>query len=528
MSEEKLVNQVDQVCLSSEQVREITQKFGGASSEVPVFSIQLAKFTQKGKQKPKKILITDAALYILNEKLDRCKHRVHLSAIKAVTMSSTSDQFVLHIQEQFDERFLSSRKLDVVMCLKQYCKAMTGKSLRVAKVKKEDLAGVTWTREKAKFLPREEQQKLLAVIGAEFTASDIEDASAEGEDVVTLVKPPKDEKIGLHSFELVKVIGRGSFAKVILVRKKDNHELYAMKIIKKETTIARSQVEHTLAERKILAMSNSPFVVKLRYAFQTDMKLYMLTDYYKGGELFLHLRAKKRFTEAEAKIIVAETVLGIGHLHSLGFLGRTIKPENMLVDAQGHITLTDFGLAKEITAEVPESKTFCSSSAEYAAPETINNEAQTKAVDWWDVGILLYELTVGIPPFYSQNVNDMYSKICTGPLRFPPFLSEDCKDIIYMLLNRNVELRLGSGPTDMEEIKAHPWFEDINWEQLSHRLVTPIWKPKVGTALDDVSAIDKIFTEEPVVDSPVAAGMDPEARNVFPGFDFGLVGEANE
>merc|ERR1712050_716380 len=246
---------------------------------------------------------------------------------------------------------------------------------------------------------------------------------------------------------MLKVIGRGSFGKVMQVRRKGDAAIYAMKILKKKAIIQRNQVEHTLAERKILEALKHPFLMNLRFAFQTETKLYFVLDYYTGGELFFHLKKKRRFRENEARIMVAEVGMALGHLHSLDVIYRDLKPENILLDHSGHVCLTDFGLSKDLGPDNEDAHTFCGT-PEYLAPEIVMNLGHGKAVDWWALGILLYELTVGIPPFYSQNVNEMYRKIQEAPLLFPPNLSNACKELITKLLERDPKKRLGSGPND--------------------------------------------------------------------------------
>merc|ERR1711994_394190 len=213
------------------------------------------------------------------------------------------------------------------------------------------------------------------------------------------------------------------------------------------------------AERKILQSLQHPFLMHLRYAFQTEAKLYFVLDYYRGGELFFHLKKKRRFSEYQAQFFVAEVGMALGHLHSLDVVYRDLKPENILLDYSGHICLTDFGLSKDLSTirrdsddEEALSFSFCGT-PEYLAPEIVMSLGHGKAVDWWALGILLYELTVGIPPFYSQNVNEMYRYIKQAALRFPPKLSKDCKTLITGLLKRNPKQRLGSGANDWKDIQ---------------------------------------------------------------------------
>lgn len=313
------------------------------------------------------------------------------------------------------------------------------------------------------------------------------------------------QRVGIQDFELMKVLGRGAFGKVMQVRKKDTGKIYAMKILKKAAIVARNQVEHTRAERKILQLMSHPFLMTLRYAFQSKDKLYLVLDYYMGGELFFHLKNEKRFKEEVAKIYVAEIAMAFGYLHSNGVIYRDLKPENILLDERGHVCLTDFGLAKEM-GEGEKTDTFCGT-PEYLAPEIILSAGHDKAVDWWSLGILLYELTVGIPPFYSPNVDEMYKKIRNGPLRFPPFLTQECKQMIIGLLNRDAQQRLGS-KNDFDDLKAEPFFADLDWDQLYQKQTEVAFKPKVD-GLTDTSNFDEEFLSEDVIDSVVP----PSAMN---------------
>jgi serum/glucocorticoid-regulated kinase 2 len=344
--------------------------------------------------------------------------------------------------------------------------------------------------------------------------------------------PPKINCANLDSFEPLKVIGEKKVGKVLLVKKKSTNEYFAMKVLRKEEIISKKHVERRLQERKILEKANSPFVLKLRYAFQTNTKLYVLTDFYKAGELFFHLRKVKRFTEDQARIIVGEALLAIEHIHSLGFIARCVLPENMWMDYHGHIVLTNLILAKELSTTTGSTTPSDDITPEYRPYEVVKNEVETKAVDWWTIGILIYELLVGVTPFYSGSVDEMLNKICNAKVKFPPRLSEPCKDIISKLLNRSTSERLGSGTLGVEEIKSHPWFQGIDWDRLSTRQLDPIFQPQVGTAPDDMSCFFEAFAKEPLVDPEETAStgsLNPSDIDAFRGFEFGnAVGEAEE
>jgi len=215
-----------------------------------------------------------------------------------------------------------------------------------------------------------------------------------------------------------------------------------------------------------------------------------------------HLKKKRRFTEYQAQIFVAEVSMALGHLHSLDVIYRDLKPENILLDDTGHICLTDFGLSKDLGPDNEDAHTFCGT-PEYLAPEIVMNLGHGKAVDWWAVGILLYELTVGIPPFYSQNVNEMYRKIQEAPLLFPPNLSAAAKDIVTKLLERDPKKRMGSSELDVKEIERHQFFKNLDFNKLYKKEIEAPYKPNVK-GLDDTSNFDEMFLKEAVVDTHTA------------------------
>jgi len=353
---------------------------------------------------------------------------------------------------------------------------------------------------------------------AEETPVAIENATQEiaNDEPVLEYSKDKSEKPVKEDFELLQVIGKGSFGKVMQVKKKSDGNIYAMKVLRKEAIIARKQVTHTKAERSILEKINHPFIVQLHYAFQSEDKLYMILDYVNGGELFFHLKREGKFPEDRVAQYAAQIASALAHLHGFDIVYRDLKPENILLDAEGHIRITDFGLSKQIESE-DGTHTFCGT-PEYLAPEVLKGKGHGCAVDWWSLGTLVFEMLTGLPPYYSQNINIMYQKILNGELRFPPYISEKAKSFLTGLLTRDVDERLGSNGFD--EIKNHPFFEDIDWDKLLAKDFEPSFKPDVSGELD-TSNIDPVFTSEQAVDSLVekSALDDPEAAN-FEGFTF--------
>eukprot|EP01061_Rhynchopus_euleeides_P016191 TRINITY_DN273_c4_g1_i1.p1 TRINITY_DN273_c4_g1~~TRINITY_DN273_c4_g1_i1.p1 ORF type:complete len:625 (+),score=258.84 TRINITY_DN273_c4_g1_i1:104-1876(+) len=297
--------------------------------------------------------------------------------------------------------------------------------------------------------------------------------------------------LGLKDFDLVCVVGIGSFGKVMKVKHRDTEAVYAMKVLNKDQIIQNKMVAHTNAEKMILEMVNHPFVVNLHYAFQTKKQLIFILDFLSGGELFFHLQRCKRFSESRARFYTAEIALALAHLHSLGVIYRDLKPENLVLDGEGHVMLTDFGLAK--TDAKGTTYTFCGT-PEYMAPELVMKQGHTQAVDWWSLGIFLYEMVVGIPPFYTQNVSQMYQLILNKPLEFPSFVSGNLRDILTKLLDRDPKQRL----CDMEQLKAHPFFKesDVDFDALSRREVKPEFIPAIHTGESDTKYFDTEFTRQ--------------------------------
>ena len=253
----------------------------------------------------------------------------------------------------------------------------------------------------------------------------------------------KTVEIGLEDFIIMKVIGRGSFGKVYMVNKKSNNKVYAMKCLHKDLIIRTKQVDNTKAERDIMKKISHPFIVKLHYAFQTPEKLYFVTDFLNGGELFYHLCNEVRFSEDRARFYAAEILLALDHLHENGIIYRDLKPENVILDSEGHIRLTDFGLSKlGIQSKNAQTNTFCGT-PEYLAPEIIKGTGHSCAVDFWSFGILLYEMISGINPFKNNKSRvEKLKQITEEDVEILPGFSDAAKDLLKGLLQRSPKHRL--------------------------------------------------------------------------------------
>jgi len=308
----------------------------------------------------------------------------------------------------------------------------------------------------------------------------------------TAASPSQRKKMTVDDFDLLKVIGKGSFGKVFLVRKKGAKEIFAMKQLHKGTIISNNEVEHTRAEKNILTKLQHPYLITLKYSFQSDDKLYFVMPYINGGELFFHLQKEGKFSEERVRFYVAEIASGLGYLHEKAVIYRDLKPENILITAEGHIILTDFGLSKEGMYDGMRTDTFCGT-PEYLAPEVLEGGKYNKSVDWWSLGTLMYEMLCGLPPFYDDDVQKMYIKIVSDPLAFPDHISEEAKDLLVKLLERDTKKRL----QEYDDFKAHPFFAPIDWDKLESKKIEPPWRPDVG-AEDDIRNISEEFTGEVV------------------------------
>ncbi|KAG8935804.1 AGC protein kinase Gad8 [Tulasnella sp. 418] len=331
-------------------------------------------------------------------------------------------------------------------------------------------------------------------------------------------RPSSGQALSIDSFDLLKVIGKGSFGKVMQVRKRDTSRIYALKTIRKAHIASRNEITHTLAERTVLAQVNNPFIVPLKFSFQSPAKLYLVLAFVNGGELFHHLQREQRFNEERSRFYAAELLLALEHLHAFNVVYRDLKPENILLDYTGHIALCDFGLCKLNMTDSETTNTFCGT-PEYLAPELLLGRGYTKTVDWWTLGVLLYEMLTGLPPYYDENTNEMYRKILHEPLRFTDEIKADARSLLTGLLTRDPSARLGVNGA--EDIKRHPFFlKHVDFKKLLAKQIQPPFKPSVASAID-TSNFDQVFTSEEPLDSVVAdSHLSETVQEKFAGFSY--------
>uniref|UniRef100_A0A4W3JUC8 non-specific serine/threonine protein kinase n=1 Tax=Callorhinchus milii TaxID=7868 RepID=A0A4W3JUC8_CALMI len=353
------------------------------------------------------------------------------------------------------------------------------------------------------------------------------DITGEDEMDTSLSQPKR--RVTMNDFDYLKLLGKGTFGKVILVKEKATGKYYAMKILKKEIIIAKDEVAHTLTESRVLKNTRHPFLTSLKYSFQTKDRLCFVMEYVNGGELFFHLSRERVFSEDRTRFYGAEIVSALDYLHSEKIVYRDLKLENLMLDKDGHIKITDFGLCKEGITDAATMKTFCGT-PEYLAPEVLEDNDYGRAVDWWGLGVVMYEMMCGRLPFYNQDHEKLFELILMEDIKFPRTLSSDAKSLLSGLLIKDPNKRLGGGPEDAKDIMQHSFFTGINWQDVYDKKLLPPFKPQVSSETD-TRYFDEEFTAQTITITPPEKYdedgmdcMDNERRPHFPQFSYSASG----
>ena len=336
-------------------------------------------------------------------------------------------------------------------------------------------------------------------------------------------------QMSLEDFELLKVIGRGSYAKVFLVEYKRTNKCYAMKVIKKSMVNDDEDIDWVQTEKHVFEQAtNHPFLVGLHSCFQTESRLFFVIEYLCGGDLMYHMQRKRKLPEEHARFYAAEITLALDFLHSKGIIYRDLKLDNVLLDIEGHVKLTDYGMCKEGLTKNEKTNTFCGT-PNYIAPEMLRGEDYSFSVDWWALGVLMYEMMAGRSPFeLNENPSEnpdlntedhLFQVILEKPIRIPRSLSVKAAAILKAFLQKLPDDRLGS-QNGLRDIQQHQYFKQIDWILLEQKLIQPPYKPQVESERD-LTNIDELFTKEAVVltpDSPTT--ISRIQQNEFEGFEY--------
>ncbi|CAB3398223.1 unnamed protein product [Caenorhabditis bovis] len=328
--------------------------------------------------------------------------------------------------------------------------------------------------------------------------------------------------LSINDFTFMKVLGKGSFGKVMLAERKGTDEVYAIKILKKDVIVQDDDVECTMCEKRILSLAaKHPFLTALHSSFQTPDRLFFVMEYVNGGDLMFQIQRARKFDEGRARFYSAEVTCALQFLHRNEVIYRDLKLDNILLDAEGHCRLADFGMCKEGINKDNLTSTFCGT-PDYIAPEILQEMEYGITVDWWALGVLMYEMMAGQPPFEADNEDDLFEAILNDDVLYPVWLSKEAVNILKAFMTKNASKRLGCVASQGGEdaIRAHPFFREIDWDALEARQVKPPFKPKIKSKRD-ANNFDSDFTkEEPVLTPSDPAVVRAINQEEFRGFSF--------
>ncbi|KAL6486292.1 hypothetical protein MHYP_G00056840 [Metynnis hypsauchen] len=328
-------------------------------------------------------------------------------------------------------------------------------------------------------------------------------------------------KVGLEDFTFLQVLGKGSFGKVMLARMNSGERVFAVKILKKDVILQDDDVDSTMIEKRVLSLAyNHPYLTHLHYCFQTTDRLFFVMEFVNGGDLMFHIQKSRRFDEARARFYAAEITSALMFLHSKGIIYRDLKLDNVLLDKEGHCKLADFGMCKEGIHNGVQTGTFCGT-PDYIAPEIIQEEQYGVSVDWWAMGVLLYEMLSGHAPFEAETEDELFECILRDEVIYSSWLSNEAEDILRGFLTKDPSYRLGCTERDGGEsaITAHPFFKEVDWEKLKKRELEPPFKPRIKS-LEDVNNFDPDFTQEEPTLTPIEEALIPLNQADFKDFSY--------
>ena len=474
------------------------------------FSDKIIKINKFGFKQERNIIITDKAIY--NLKKNKIKRRIDLKVVQGVTLSKVSDEFVIHcMDDDYDYRYISAKKKTIVEILAKYFYNIVGSELKLFELNVSSLSTfVTSKKEKLSSKSKSHMPNINPISIGEYiygTKSQINIQKKQA----TVKKTGKinNAKVKLEDFNIISTIGRGSCGKILLVKFKDQNDFYTIKSMRKDQILSENIIENILTEKNILSEGQCEFLLKLSFFFKSKERIYFVTPFMKGGDLFTKLKKEGHFSEELVRFYAAQVAIALQNLHEYGMAYRDLKPENILIDEDGYIKLCDFGASVHFQGTKKENS--FAGSPEYASPEMIAQEGHTVMSDWWSFGILIYELLFGITPFYNKDKNRMFELIEIGELKFPKTIkigeeekplkvSDDAKNIISKLLAKNPGERLGK--KGINEIKTQPFFNVLNFDTIKIKKIKAPSKPKFDEN-NPTENFDEDYVKMPTTESPV-------------------------
>ena len=514
--------------------KDFTIKNNVTREEEIQFSDTVQKINKNGWKQSRNLVLTDKAIYNLKKK--ELKRRIDYTKIIGITLSKQSDEFVIHCLEMdYDYQFISQKKKTIVEIIAKNYEIIKEEELKLFEINVKNLNQfVTTKKEKEKQqslsrMPKTGQINVKDYLFGNKSKTDVNIFQTKNSKKSNSINF-KNIQANYEDFEIKSVIGRGSVGKILLAKYIKDGKYYAIKSMRKDQIISEGIADNILVEKNILIKSQCEFILKLSFFFQTPERIYYVTPFIKGGDLYHKLKSEIFFKEDLVRFYTAQIAVALQYLHNLEITYRDLKPENILLDEDGYIKLCDFG-SSVIIRGTEKVKNFAGS-PEYAAPEIITYSGHNFMCDWWSLGILIYELLYGNTPFFNMDKTRMYDLINTGAISFPKFIqiegeekprnykvSEDAKNIISKFLEKDPGTRLGR--QGLDEIKKHPFFSGINFDDLNKKKIKPPFRPNFSKEEQDLTNnFDEEYLKLEISDSPIGDwAKEKEYSNWFGNFN---------
>ena len=514
--------------------KDFTIKNNVTREEEIQFSDTVQKINKNGWKQSRNLVLTDKAIYNLKKK--ELKRRIDYTKIIGITLSKQSDEFVIHCLElDYDYQFISQKKKTIVEIIAKNYELIKEEELKLFEINIKNLNQfVTTKKEKEKQqsksrMPKTGQINVKDYLFGNKSKTDVNIFQSKISKKNNSINF-KNIQANYEDFEIKSVIGRGSVGKILLAKYIKDGKYYAIKSMRKDQIISEGIADNILVEKNILIKSQCEFILKLSFFFQTPERIYYVTPFIKGGDLYHKLKSEIFFKEDLVRFYTAQIAVALQYLHNLEITYRDLKPENILLDEDGYIKLCDFG-SSVIIRGTEKVKNFAGS-PEYAAPEITTYSGHNFMCDWWSLGILIYELLYGNTPFFNMDKTRMYDLINTGAISFPKFIqiegeekprnykvSEDAKNIISKFLEKDPGTRLGR--KGLDEIKKHPFFNGINFDDLNKKKIKPPFRPNFSKEEQDLTNnFDEEYLKLEISDSPIGDwAKEKEYSNWFDNFN---------
>ena len=477
--------------------------------EIIYYSDRIKKTNDKGKVQDRNIIITDKAIY--NFKDTTFRRRIPLNSLIAITVSSSFDEFIIHFaDDEYDYHYQPPKKKKIIEIISE-CYYLEKKSEFELYVVPNKLKEYITTKKDKKNNKNFSKKPNFGLMDIQEYIYGMKRETIPLVDRQTIFIDNKilNSKVDLANFEIIKTIGRGSLGKILLADYKKSNDLYAIKVIRKDQILSDDLIDNILLEKQILTFARNEFILNLSFFFQNKERIYFITPFLKGGDLYNLLKKKHHLDEYTVKFYTCQIAIALEYLHSQQIIYRDLKPENILINDDGYLKLCDFGGCVHMYKNNKEY--VLTGSPFYFSPEMINFEGYNLLTDWWSFGILIYELLYGNPPFFSNDKYRLYELICNGEIIFPDYyfddnnnkinynVSNEAKDIIIKLLSKkNVRI----GKNGFEEIQNHSFFANVNFENIMGKKFNANYKPIVQ-GKKDLSNFNEEYLNMDINDSPI-------------------------